>query len=472
MGRKVKNILIILFVIIGIASISVGVVLMLQPSDKELFTESFKKNFNNISDVEKDNDFVLGNILDLKEDLKIKLTTDTSIESLLDTASIKGDFYLDNYAQKLYTTFDVTSNLEKYSVEAILKDSKLYHIIKDVYSKYYYTEVDLFSDDDTNDEVNIDFTVILDYLEEAVIEHVNDDNLTIEDKKITLGDENFNTKKYTVNFTQKDIISILKSVVDKVKDNKKLYNYISELFTTATSGNNLDSYISMLDEMLENSDDTDTFISYIMYSDGDDVISNEVAITIPSEENTITLRFTINSYENKDGYNNFEIYLSAMGIKVFSLQILGTSDVKSDISMNILNSIYFDGTLESSSSKFNLVLNGTMPGVEEDEELSSSNGTIEFLNLDLLMEEVVKNKEYNINLILDLSTDETVNINSVNKLVIGEEVPNIDVSNSADILQMTDAELEVFNKIFGNLLDYNVPDLEENINDIGKGLLF
>ena len=184
MGRKVKNILIILFVIIGIASISVGVVLMLQPSDKELFTESFKKNFNNVSDVEKDNDFVLGNILDLKEDLKIKLTTDTSIESLLDTASIKGDFYLDNYAQKLYTTFDVTSNLEKYSVEAILKDSKLYHIIKDVYSKYYYTEVDLFSDDDTNDEVNIDFTVILDYLEEAVIEHVNDDNLTIEDKKI------------------------------------------------------------------------------------------------------------------------------------------------------------------------------------------------------------------------------------------------------------------------------------------------
>ena len=132
MGRKVKNILIILFVIIGIASISVGVVLMLQPSDKELFTESFKKNFNNVSDVEKDNDFVLGNILDLKEDLKIKLTTDTSIESLLDTASIKGDFYLDNYAQKLYTTFDVTSKLEKYSVEAILKDSKLYHIIKDV----------------------------------------------------------------------------------------------------------------------------------------------------------------------------------------------------------------------------------------------------------------------------------------------------------------------------------------------------
>ena len=244
------------------------------------------------------------------------------------------------------------------------------------------------------------------------------------------------------------------------------------MFTAVMSGNSLDGYISSLDELLENSDDTDTFVSYVMYLDGKDVISNEVAITIPSEENTITLRFTINSYENKDGYNNFEIYLSAMGIKVFSLQILGTSDVKSDISMNILNSIYFDGTLESSSSKFNLVLNGTMPGVEEDEELSSSNGTIEFLNLDLLMEEVVKNKEYNINLILDLSTDETVNINSVNKLVIGEEVPNIDVSNSADILQMTDAELEVFNKIFGNLLDYNVPDLEENINDIGKGLLF
>lgn len=471
MGRKVKNILIILFVIIGIASISVGVVLMLQPSDKELFTESFKKNFNNVSDVEKDNDFVLGNILDLKEDLKIKLTTDTSIESLLDTASIKGDFYLDNYAQKLYTTFDVTSNLEKYSVEAILKDSKLYHIIKDVYSKYYYTEVDLFSDDDTNDEVNIDFTVILDYLEEAVIEHVNDDNLTIEDKKITLGDENFNTKKYTVNFTQKDIISILKSVVDKVKDNKKLYNYISELFTTATSGNNLDSYISMLDEMLENSDDTDTFISYIMYSDGDDVISNEVAISIESEESTVTLRFTINSYENKSGYNNFEIYLSAMGIKVFSFEILGTSDTKSNISMNILNSLNVEGTLESSDSKFNLVLNGSIPETTTD-DFSASTELKEFLSLDLLVEEAVENKEYNINLLLDLSTDEKVNINSVNKLLIGEEVPDIDVSNSADMTEMTDAEMEVFNKLFGNFIDNGLTDLEGSTNDIGKDLLF
>ena len=471
MGRKVKNILIILFVIIGIASISVGVVLMLQPSDKELFTESFKKNFNNVSDVEKDNDFVLGNILDLKEDLKIKLTTDTSIESLLDTASIKGDFYLDNYAQKLYTTFDVTSNLEKYSVEAILKDSKLYHIIKDVYSKYYYTEVDLFSDDDTNDEVNIDFTVILDYLEEAVIEHVNDDNLTIEDKKITLGDENFNTKKYTVNFTQKDIISILKSVVDKVKDNKKLYNYISELFTTATSGNNLDSYISMLDEMLENSDDTDTFISYIMYSDGDDVISNEVAISIESEESTVTLRLTINSYENKSGYNNFEIYLSAMGIKVFSFEILGTSDTKSNISMNILNSLNVEGTLESSDSKFNLVLNGSIPETTTD-DFSASTELKEFLSLDLLVEEAVENKEYNINLILDLSTDEKVNINSVNKLLIGEEVPDIDVSNSADMTEMTDAEIEAFNKLFGNFIDNGLTDLEDSMGGIGKDLLF
>lgn len=194
MGRKVKKILIGLFVIIGVIAISVGVVLMLQPSDREIFTESFKKNFNSIKNIQKDNDFVLGSISDLKEDLKVKLSTDTSIESLLDTASIKGDFYLDSSAQKLYTTFDVESNLEKYSIEAVLKDSKLYHMIKDVYSKYYYTEVDLFSDTN-NDEVNIDFTVVFDYLEEAIIDCVTDDNLTVEDKKITLGDETVNTKE-------------------------------------------------------------------------------------------------------------------------------------------------------------------------------------------------------------------------------------------------------------------------------------
>ena len=470
MGRKVKKILIGLFVIIGVIAISVGVVLMLQPSDREIFTESFKKNFNSIKNIQKDNDFVLGSISDLKEDLKVKLSTDTSIESLLDTASIKGDFYLDSSAQKLYTTFDVESNLEKYSIEAVLKDSKLYHMIKDVYSKYYYTEVDLFSDTN-NDEVNIDFTVVFDYLEEAIIDCVTDDNLTVEDKKITLGDETVNTKKYTVDFTQKDVVNILKSIASKLKNNKELYDYLSTLFTTSTNGESLDEYISMLDDMLKDSDDTDTFISYVMYLDGEDVVSNEVAINIKSEENTVTLRFTINSYENKSGYNNFEIYLSAMGIKVFSFELLGTSDTKYDISMNILNSLSIEGTLESSSSKFNLVLEGNMPESALDDS-SSSAELKEFLSLDLLVEEVTKNEEYNINLILKLSGDEDIQFSSTNKLLIGEEVPDIDVSDSADMVEMTDAEIEAFNKLFGNFIDNGLTDLEDSMGGIGKDLLF
>ena len=470
MGRKVKKILIGLFVIIGVIAISVGVVLMLQPSDREIFTESFKKNFNSIKNIQKDHDFVLGSISDLKEDLKVKLSTDTSIESLLDTASIKGDFYLDSYAQKLYTTFDVESNLEKYSIEAVLKDSKLYHMIKDVYSKYYYTEVDLFSDTN-NDEVNIDFTVVFDYLEEAIIDCVTDDNLTVEDKKITLGDETVNTKKYTVDFTQKDVVNILKSIASKLKNNKELYDYLSTLFTTSTNGESLDEYISMLDDMLKDSDDTDTFISYVMYLDGEDVVSNEVAINIKSEENTVTLRFTINSYENKSGYNNFEIYLSAMGIKVFSFELLGTSDTKYDISMNILNSLSIEGTLESSSSKFNLVLEGNMPESALDDS-SSSAELKEFLSLDLLVEEVTKNEEYNINLILKLSGDEDIQFSSTNKLLIGEEVPDIDVSDSADMVEMTDAEIEAFNKLFGNFIDNGLTDLEDSMGGIGKDLLF
>ena len=470
MGRKVKKILIGLFVIIGVIAISVGVVLMLQPSDREIFTESFKKNFNSIKNIQKDNDFVLGSISDLKEDLKVKLSTDTSIESLLDTASIKGNFYLDSSAQKLYTTFDVESNLEKYSIEAVLKDSKLYHMIKDVYSKYYYTEVDLFSDTN-NDEVNIDFTVVFDYLEEAIIDCVTDDNLTVEDKKITLGDETVNTKKYTVDFTQKDVVNILKSIASKLKNNKELYDYLSTLFTTSTNGESLDEYISMLDDMLKDSDDTDTFISYVMYLDGEDVVSNEVAINIKSEENTVTLRFTINSYENKSGYNNFEIYLSAMGIKVFSFELLGTSDTKYDISMNILNSLSIEGTLESSSSKFNLVLEGNMPESALDDSPPSAE-LKEFLSLDLLVEEVTKNEEYNINLILKLSSDEDIQFSSTNKLLIGEEVPDIDVSDSADMVEMTDAEIEAFNKLFGNFIDNGLTDLEDSMGGIGKDLLF
>lgn len=246
---------------------------------------------------------------------------------------------------------------------------------------------------------------------------------------------------------------------------------MSTLFTTSTNGESLDEYISMLDDMLKDSDDTDTFISYVMYLDGEDVVSNEVAINIKSEENTVTLRFTINSYENKSGYNNFEIYLSAMGIKVFSFELLGTSDTKYDISMNILNSLSIEGTLESSSSKFNLVLEGNMPESALDDSPPSAE-LKEFLSLDLLVEEVTKNEEYNINLILKLSGDEDIQFSSTNKLLIGEEVPDIDVSDSADMVEMTDAEIEAFNKLFGNFIDNGLTDLEDSMGGIGKDLLF
>ena len=139
----------------------------------------------------------------------------------------------------------------------------------------------------------------------------------------------------------------------------------------------------------------------------------------------------MNSYENKNGYNNFEMYISMMGFKVIGFTIEGTGDTKADISMYVMDEFDIKGSYESSSSllKLNLVATSEV----EDEEGNTNKQEIFSINVDGT--EVVKNKEYDATSI---------------KILEGlESIPEVDISDSAIIDEMSEEEKLVLDSILG-----------------------
>lgn len=438
MNKKVKNIFIVCLIAIGIAALAIGIYFMMIPTDKEIFSNAFKKNINNIKELN------VSNITPgLKEDVKFRLNTDTSIKSLDSEFKLEGDLY--SYLQDMYANISLKQDgNETFGIEAAVKDSKLYHKIKNVYSKFYYVDLDLSNS--TNVSNNLDGSIILDYLEEAILDYVNDDNLVKEDKTLTLDGNDVETKRYSISFTEKGALEVLKTVIDKIKNNKDFYDLLVNNLKNANVDINL--FINELDDMIKEADDKTKLLTYSIYLDGDTVVSNEFAIAIKSEETSVTVRLTINSYKNKAGYDNFEMYLSTMGIKMFSVEIKGTSATKADISINAMDTINVVGTMESSDTVFTVSLKGN--AVIEADDGTTNNEEIFTLEID--SKEITKNKEYDVTVKMNFEYDNlSFVVDSNSKITIGEEMPNIDLSDSAAIEEMTDQEKEIFSELFGGV---------------------
>lgn len=453
MKKKVKNILVIGLLIIGVIAICVGVFFLIMPSDKDVFTDALKQNVNNIKDMSMVGSDSEG-IFTLKKDLKVKLSTDTKLTAGDNFGSLDGELYVDSYLKEIYGNLTTTGSGDKnFSIEAVLKDSKLYHKIKDVYSKFYYTDIDLSSlTGGTTVNTNVDTMVVFDYLQEAISKQLDKVEITKEDKTLTLDGDSINTKKYSAAFTEKDLYEILKNTLDKVNDNKDLREALASTFAELDTEFNFGEVINQLDELIKNADTEKTLLTYSICLDGKKVISNDFAISMEVEGTKATIRLVINSYENKNGFDNLDLYVSAMGIKIVNLEVRGKSEIKSEFSLNIANTFDISGTVESTDTKFDLSIKaymtegGALFGSDESGEKQ------EVFSMNLSSLEVAKDKEYDVNLELNMNIDdEEFNIKSTNKLVVVDKIPEIDLSDSAEISEMTEEEKKVYDSLFGGL---------------------
>ncbi len=459
MNKNVKTVLIACLIIVGIAALAVGVYFMILPTDKEVFSNSLKESFNDVKSLTfKSNDNFFG-FFNSEEGESFRLTTNTIVNDGTENFTFSGDLYSklnDAYAKLSLKEQNSDDDLE---IEILKKADKIYHKLNNVYSRFYYTELE--NSININNYKMVDMSVIFDYFTDAIIEHVDDDNLSKEDKDLTLSGESYNTKRYTATFTQKDFLEILKDTLNKCKDNQELYESINEMLEMLKQSDNSisDSSItsgldlSNFDDVINEADDKEKFFTYSVSVYNGKTISNEIAFFIKSEESDVTIRVTLNSYENKNGYNNFEMYVSMMGFKVIGFEMEGTSDTKSNISMYIMDGFNISGTCELSDDLFGLDL--TIATEMEDEEGHTNRQELFKINID--GKEVVKDKEYDINIKCDMPS-ETGNIelvNSTNKLILGENIPEIDISDSASIDEMSEEEKLALDSITGMLGDNN-----------------
>lgn len=468
MEKKTRNIILIGVSVLVLVLAAVIIFLLINPkkTNKELIVDNFEKAFGNIEKVVKNED--LTQYLEkFDEDMVLKVTSDNKISvNEYDLGEENLDFDLELYAhgtKGVYTQILSKFEEENIDLEFLLDYDKLrlYHKINDVYSRFYYQElgdsnVD-FSEfesilEEELPELDFDPNLLTEYFVETFNESVKDDMIESEEKEIKLGGERYTVEKLTVKFTEKDLYKMLKLYVKKLTSDKKLVEALSDyIYETTGEEFEVDDLIDELDEMIDDADNKKSLFKYSMCIYKGDVVSNEFVVSIESGEQDVDIKLVMNTYENEDKNDVEEVYLSLMGIKLVTFEIEHTSEDDFDFEFSIYSTMDVKGSFEAKDEDFTLEVKGNMNSMNEDGDTEK----VEFLNLLLEGKEDGKDK-YKLNLDLALDTDDVVlDFESKNVISIEDEMIEIDLSDAADVSEMTDAEKEAYDEFFGSSYDYD-----------------
>ena len=335
---KKKKWAIIIPVIVGVLLIAGVLVWLLLPkkSEKEVLTGAIKQSLG-ITKIKE----VVNNIdyKDLIENGTIHFSLDGSIKADGEKAKIKLDSYAEN--EKAYFSIDASSENEL-SAEALMKDGKLYFNVEDVTDKFYYMDLAEELDLDEFQEyaeliekMDVNFEKVANALADSFFDEIDSEKIETENTTKTINGKEYDVKKYSYEFTGKDLYNALTKFVEKIKNDKDLKKEIEGLLETAEIQVELDEVFDELLNQLKSLEEIGKIFTYKAYVKGDDAISGEISITIPGQNIPISL--VINSL---DDY--FEIYASVIGQKlldfvvdkdkgVISLSVQGTEMIKGKI---------------------------------------------------------------------------------------------------------------------------------------------
>jgi len=461
MEKKTRNIIFIGVAVLLLVLAAVLIFLFINPkkTNKELIADHFEKAFGKIETVVKDGELAQY-IEKFDEDTVLKITSDTKVVvDEYDYGEETLDFDLELYSHGTEGVYaQILSELEdeNLDLEFLLdyKNSRLYHKLNDVYSRFYYQDFSElgfdFSDFEASleeelPELDFDPNLLFDYFVETFNETVKDEMVESEEKEIKLGGEKYTVEKITAKFTEKDLYEMLKLYVKKLSKDKKLMEALSDyLYETTGEEFEIDDLIDEIDDMIDEADDKSTLFKYSMCLYKGDVVSNEFVVSIESDEQDVDIKLVMNTYENKDKNDVEEVYLSLMGIKMISFEIEHKNENDFDFEFSIYSSMDVKGSFEADDNDFNLKVKGNiMNEYDEDSEKT------EFLNLSLEGKEDGKDK-YKLNLDLHFDLDDVVlDVDSKNTVSIEDKMPKIDLSDAADVSEMTDDELDAYEEIFG-----------------------
>ena len=424
-----KKRLAIILSILAVAFCAIGVGLYFYfGSTKNVFTKAVTKSINEF--LSSDSNMLKGINYNT-----LKMTTKTGIDVELDkdkySASIDGDITYNKATNKVIGDLSILGGNKKImDLSTVLDSSKLYVKINDLMKNYYYLDVP-FDSSSTIEEKDI--TYVRELIQKGFFNNLEEKDFTKVDENIVL-DKEFKVKKISLKLDYNRVNSILKEILKDIKKDKKAMS-IMQVVSKDITEDSIDKCIKELDDENSKVDQKD-YILYAIYISGkDNVLRHEISLNSSEDKSLNDYKLIINSYTNNSGFKTRELVLNMSDKEFAKISIVGTSKNVSTLTITS-DVISGSGTITNSDTENSISLKLNMQSMDI--------GTI---NMSLTK---VSDKEYSYKFNVDAGLlTYKVKVNSENKILLNENVTDIDVNNAKIISSMTKDEQ---NKIVSTIM--------------------
>ncbi len=455
---KVKKIISIVLFCVSIAMITGGVILM--NSKQYIFSTAMAKTFGNI--INSKEGFINNYLVkDLENINKYKITIDNKItynnEELL---NLTGDIYKD--LNSYYFNVNSNQNENSISLEALIKNSKLYYRVKDVMEEFYYFDFDFNMEETITDE---DINLIIKHIKNGVINSFGDKDIDKVKTVLEIDGLKFNTNKLSITLNESKLLRILINVFKEIsKDNDaiKVFQKINKDITKQQ----IEEGIKEIEDELNGFDDKemeDLFTLSIYVNVSNNPIRTEIVLggnDSPDSVASQTISLIYDSYNNKTNNKTNSLTLLMNASVFIELKEEQTSKNNSNITLEINN-------FEDNQPVIEIVGSKTKDSSSVSLHLDLNSQGVNLGNIEYNLKTISKAKEYNLGLTIKLYIDEeTLAFISDNNIYCNENMPNIDVSNAKNNNEInTDDQQAISDYLEGiySTLDNNSTNSNEDV---------
>lgn len=425
--NKKQNRKVTVFAII-LSIISIGLLVggfLLVSSDKVVMLQSISNLSSKLESALDDTD--LSDKIAFSKDIGVKANLKLSSESAGIDASLIFD-YLENQTDKK-SKFDIDfsmNNQNLLGLDGVLANDNLYLNVDGITPNYYYT---------TLEYVNIlsslqgkDYDKILALLKETVTDYIDEKDIKKEKVEINYNGKDKKVNKLSYAITNEVIRDLITNFVDSLKKDKELLNNMADYLRISSEEmvTNLDSFVKELTY-----DEVKVGCYYNVYYYGFNKI---VKYELADESNKPVIEYKVEEKEIINLYSD--------EIKVLSLEVEKNKD-----------GYTFNGFIKDTNEDVDMPFIGSIVG----DKLTI---TIDQEDIDVKLaitstEEIKENNYISKNKIVlyGLSEGEEITVGTLElnlEYYFGEKV-NVDISNSVDMNQMTENDM---NTIQNNLMNH------------------
>ena len=424
---KKRLAIVLSILIVAFAAIGVGLYFYFG-STKSVFTKAVTKSINELLD--DDSSMLKGidyNTLSVNTKTDVNVTLDKDKYS----TSINGDVRYDKTINKIISELSLLGNNKKIvDFTAVFDNSKLYVKIKNLMKDFYYIDVPVDSSSKVEDK---DVKYLRELIQKSFFNELKEEDFTKSNEKITL-DKEVSVKKISLKLGSKRINTIIKKVLEDIKKDKKAMSIIQKISKDITE-DSIDKSIKEIGEEISKLDNKDYILYTIYVSGSDNAVRHEFSINNNEKQTINDYKLIVNVYDNNVGFKTKELFLNMKEKPLVKISSVGTSKNTSTLTITS-DVITGEGTFTKSDSEESINLALNMQGMNV--------GTVSFSI------KKASNKEYSVDFNVEAKLlTYSAKIASKNKLLLNEQINDVDVKKAKEISTMPQAEQ---NKIMSTII--------------------